>query len=106
MRFVSGVACQKFRRIGDGHVINLTLHWAKEMVVEVRDMDCLVNYQAKNLACYGVVIGKCLANGGEGLGTKGWVIPLPVHKQVCQSQEKLRHRGLNHTCQRENQVPG
>ncbi len=64
-------------------------------------MDRLVDYQVKSLARNGVIIGKCPANGGKGLGTKGWV----VRKQVGQSQEGLRHRGLNHTCQRGSQVP-
>jgi hypothetical protein len=35
MRVVSGVVRQRFRRLVDGHVINLTLHWAKEVVVKV-----------------------------------------------------------------------
>jgi hypothetical protein len=52
------------------------------MVVKVRDMDCLVNNQVKNLACKGVIIGKCPANGGKGLSTKGWVIPLDTNRLV------------------------
>ncbi len=84
MCFVSGVLRQKFRRIVAGHVINPALHWAKEMVVKVRDMDCRVNYQVKNLACNGVVIGigKCPANGGECLSTEGWVIPLYTNRSI------------------------
>ena len=42
MRVVSGVVCQKFRRLIDGHVINSTLHWAKEVVVKMFDMHGLV----------------------------------------------------------------
>jgi hypothetical protein len=48
----------------------------------VKDIDCLVNYQVKNLACNGVVIGKCPANGGKGLSTEGWVIPLYTNRSV------------------------
>jgi hypothetical protein len=43
MCVVSGVARQKFRCIVDSHVINLTLHRAKEVVVKVRDVNGLVN---------------------------------------------------------------
>ena len=52
------------------------------MVVKVRDMDCLVDNQVKSLPCNGVIIGKCPANGGKGLGTKGWVIPLDTNRLV------------------------
>jgi hypothetical protein len=45
-------------------------------------MDRPVNYQVKNLACNGVVIGKCPANSGEGLSTKCWVIPLYTNRSV------------------------
>jgi hypothetical protein len=45
-------------------------------------MDCLVDYQVKSLTCNGVVIGKCPANGGEGLGTKGRVIALYTNRSV------------------------
>ena len=42
----------------------------------------VVNYQVKNLACNGVVIGKCPTNGGEGLITEGWVIPLYTNGSI------------------------
>ena len=45
-------------------------------------MNCLINNQVKNLACNGVVIGKCPANGGKGLSTEGWVIPLYTNMLV------------------------
>ncbi len=48
----------------------------------MKDMNHLVNNQVKNLACNGVVIGKCPANGGDGLSTKGWVIPLYTNRSV------------------------
>jgi hypothetical protein len=45
-------------------------------------MDRLVDYQVKSLACNGVVIGKCPANGGKGLGTKGQIITLYTNRSV------------------------
>jgi hypothetical protein len=45
-------------------------------------MDHLVDYQVKRLARMGVVIGECPANGGKGLGTKGWVITLYTNRLV------------------------
>ena len=52
------------------------------MVVYVGNIDCLVDYQVKSLARNGVVIGKCPANGGEGLGTEGRVITLYTNRSV------------------------
>ncbi len=45
-------------------------------------MDRLVDYQVKNLTCNGVIIGKCPANSGKGLGTEGWVITLYTNRSV------------------------
>jgi hypothetical protein len=45
-------------------------------------MDRLVDYQVKSLARNGVVLGKCPANGGEGLGTEGRVITLYTNRSV------------------------
>ena len=75
MRVVSGVVQQKFRRLIDGHVINLTLHWAKEMVVNMRDMNGLVDHNVINLAGQRVIVGKRTTNGGIGFGAEGGVIP-------------------------------
>jgi hypothetical protein len=44
MRVVSGVARQKLAHIVNGHVINSTLHWAKEMVVKMWDVNGLVDH--------------------------------------------------------------
>ena len=45
-------------------------------------MDCLVDYQVKSLARNGVIVGKCPANGGKGLGTEGRVITLYTNRSV------------------------
>jgi hypothetical protein len=45
-------------------------------------MDRLVDYQVKSLARNRVIVGKCPANGGEGLGTEGRVITLYTNKSV------------------------
>ena len=82
MRVVSGVARQKFRRLVDGHVINSTLHWAKEMVVEMWDMYGLVDHNVIYLAGQGVIIGKRTTNGGIGLSAEGGVIPFDNNRSV------------------------
>jgi hypothetical protein len=46
------------------------------------NMNRLVDYQVKSLTRNGVLIGKCPANGGEGLGTEGWAITLHTNKWV------------------------
>jgi hypothetical protein len=45
-------------------------------------MDCLVDYQVKSLTCNGVIVGKCPANGGKGLGTEGRVVTLYTNRSV------------------------
>jgi hypothetical protein len=82
MRVVSGVVRQKFRRLVDGHVINSTLHWAKEMVVKMRDMYGLVDHNVIYLAGQRVIIGKRTTNGGIGFSAKGGVIPFDNNRSV------------------------
>jgi phage baseplate assembly protein gpV len=88
MRVVSGVVRQKFRRLVDGHVINSTLHWAKEMVVKVGDMDSLVNHNVINLTGHRVIIGKRTTNGGIGLSAEGGVISFDNNGSVIIKQNK------------------
>ncbi len=45
-------------------------------------MDRLVDYQVKSLTRNGVVIGKCPANGGKGIGTEARVITLYTNRSV------------------------
>ncbi len=88
MRVVSGVVRQEFRRLVDGHVINSTLHWAKEMVVKVGDMDSLVNHNVINLTGHRVIIGKRTTNGGIGLSAEGGVISFDNNGSVIIKQNK------------------
>jgi sugar diacid utilization regulator len=82
MRVVSGVVRQKFRRLVDGHVINSTLHWAKEMVVKMWDMYGLVDHNVIYLAGQGVIIGKRTTNGGISFSAEGGVIPFDNNRLV------------------------
>jgi hypothetical protein len=45
-------------------------------------MDCLVDHQVKGRARNRVIVGKCPANGGKGLGTKGRVVTLYADRSV------------------------
>ncbi len=45
-------------------------------------MDCLVDYQVEGLTRNGVIVGKCPANGGKGLGTEGRVVTLYTNRLV------------------------
>ena len=82
MRVVSGVARQKFRCFVNGHVINSTLHWAKEVVVKVWDVHCLVNHDVIDLASQRVIIGKRTTNGGISFSAEGGVIPFDNNRSV------------------------
>ncbi len=79
MRVVSGVVRQKFRRLVDSHIINSTLHWAKEMVW---DMYGLVDHNVIYLAGQGVIIGKRTANGGISFSAERGVIPFDNNRSV------------------------
>jgi hypothetical protein len=45
MHLVSGVSCQKFRQVINGHIIHTTLLRAKKVMVKVWDVDGLVDNQ-------------------------------------------------------------
>ena len=47
MCLVSGVRHQKFRQVVNGHVIHMTLHRAKKVMVKVWDVDGLVDNQVE-----------------------------------------------------------
>ena len=82
MCVVSGVVRQKFRFLVDGHVIKSTLHWAKEMLVKVWDVDGLVNHDVIFLAGQRVIIGKCTTNDGISFSVQGGVIPFDNNRSV------------------------
>jgi hypothetical protein len=87
MRVVSGVMRQEFSRLVDGHVINLALHWAKEMVVKMWDVNGLVNHDVIYFAGQRVIIGKRTTNGGIGLSAEGGVIPFDNNRSVIIEQD-------------------
>jgi hypothetical protein len=86
MRVVSGVRHQKFRRVVDNHVINSTLHWTKEMLVKMWDMDGLVDHLVIYLADW-VIISKASANSGIGLSAKKGVITLDNNRSVIVKED-------------------
>ena len=86
MRVVSGVVRQKFRRLVDGHVINSTLHWAKEMMVKMWNMDGLVNHDVIYLAGQRVIRGKHTNNSGIGFSAEGGVIPFDDNRLIIVKQ--------------------
>jgi hypothetical protein len=86
MRVVSAVARQKIRRLLDGHVINSTLHWAKEVMVKVWDINGLVNHNVIYLAGQRVIISKGTTNSGIGFSAEGGVIPFDNNRSVIVKQ--------------------
>ena len=57
MRLVSGVQHQELGCFVDGHVIHAALHGAKQVVVEVGNVDSLVDQQKEHPPCCRVSIG-------------------------------------------------
>jgi hypothetical protein len=76
MRVVSNVrSCKKFWQVINGHVINPTLHWAKKMMVEMGNVDCLIFHKVICLPTVRVVISNNTGYDLVNLSTKGWVKP-------------------------------
>jgi hypothetical protein len=48
MRLVSGVSRQKFWQVIHNHVVHMTLHWAKKVMVKVWDVDGLGDNQVEH----------------------------------------------------------
>jgi hypothetical protein len=57
MRLVSGVSCQEFGQVVNGQVIHTTLHWAKNVMVKILDVDGLVDNQGEHPPGLWVIIG-------------------------------------------------
>ena len=70
-----GLCVKNLGGLVDGHVIKSTLHWAKEMLVKVWDVDGLVNHDVIFLAGQRVIIGKRTTNDGISFSVEGGVIP-------------------------------
>jgi hypothetical protein len=51
-------------------------------------MDRLVDHQVKSLARNRVIVGKCPANSGKGLGTEGWVETLYANSSVKKKKDE------------------
>ncbi len=58
------------------------MHWAKEVVVKVWDIYCLVNYHVIDLASQRVILGKRTTNGGISFSAEGGVIPFDNNRSV------------------------
>jgi len=82
MRFVSGVGNHEFWCLANNHVIHTALHRAKQVMVEVGYVDCLMQYQQQNLSGLRVIIGQCTANGVISLRPKRPIVTLNLHRSV------------------------
>jgi hypothetical protein len=57
MHLVSGVSRQNFWQVVNCHVIHMTLHWEKKVMVKVWDVDGLVDNQVERPPGLWVIIG-------------------------------------------------
>jgi hypothetical protein len=74
MCLVSGVSCQKFWQVINGHVIHTTLHWAKKVMVKVWDVHGLVDNQVEHPPGLMVIIGDHTTHSLKGFTSEGLVI--------------------------------
>ncbi len=82
MHFVSGKTSQKFQNIIDCHVINAALHGAKQVMVEMRHVDCLMEHKVVYLPVSWMVKCKDAADSYKCLQILLWVIPSNFHRLV------------------------
>jgi hypothetical protein len=74
MRLVSGVSCQKFGQVVNGHVIHTTLHWAKKVMVKMWDVDGLVDNQVERPPGLWIIIGNYTTHSLISFTSKGLII--------------------------------
>ena len=82
MRLVSGVRCQKFWQVVNDHVIHATLHRAKQVMVKVWNVDCLMNDKVERPPRLRVIIGNHATHSGIGLCAEGLIIAHYVHRSL------------------------
>ncbi len=74
MHLVSGVSCQKFGQVIDGHIIHTTLHWAKKEMVKVWDVYGLIDDQLKRPPGLRIIIGNYTTHGLVSFTSEGLII--------------------------------
>ncbi len=57
MCLVSAVSCQEFGQVVNSHVIHMTLHWAKKVMVKVWDVYGLIDNQVERPRGLWIIIG-------------------------------------------------
>ncbi len=82
MCLVSGVRCQKLWQVVNDHVIHATLHRAKQVVVKVWNVDCLMNDQVECPPRSRVIISNHATHSGIGLCAEGLIIAHHVHRSL------------------------
>ncbi len=74
MRLVSGVSCQEFGQVANYHVIHMTLHWAKKVMVSVWDVYGLIDDQMEHPPDLRIIIGNNTTHGLASLTSKGLMV--------------------------------
>ncbi len=74
MRLASGVSCQEFWQVVTNHIIHMTLHWAKKVMVKVWDVDGLIGDQVERPPGLWVIIGNYTAHGLVSFISEGLII--------------------------------
>ncbi len=78
MRLVSRVSCQKIGQVVNDHVIHMTLHWAKKVMVKVWDVDGLIDDQVERPPGLWVIIGNYTTHGLVGFSKRAAPAMMPT----------------------------
>ncbi len=98
MLVVSGKRIQKNWDIIDPHVINVALHGAKQVMVELWHVDCLRKNKVIYLPISWMVKCKDATDCFECLQTLLWVIPKNFHRSVVTLYNEGTSPNSSHIC--------
>jgi hypothetical protein len=73
MHLVSGVSCQELWQVVNDHIIHMTLHWAKKVMVKVWDVYGLIDDLEPPPGLW-VIVGYNTTHGLVSLSSKGLII--------------------------------
>ncbi len=69
-----GSVAKKFGQVINNHVIHMTLHWAKKVLVKVWDADGLIDDQVEHPLSLWVIIGNYTTHGPVSFTSEGLII--------------------------------
>ena len=71
---------KELQAIIDSHVVHVDLHWTKEVVIKVSNVNCLMYNYVVLLACHRMLVGYSAQNNLVLFGPQGSLVSLDVDR--------------------------